>query len=337
MPGFHKDHKKLVITAFAVYVLLSVIIAVAPAVEMKNVQPLPTQPPLSEIELKGLKMFVKENCMACHTQQVRNIEMDKVWGDRPSMPSDYYYSKQRLGFWQQSASLLGSERTGPDLTNAGKRQPGKEWHLLHFYNPRIVVKESIMPAYPWLYEEKTESAIAPEDVVVPVPEPFRQNKNTKVVATDDLLHLIAYIQTLKQAPIPGASETFIPSSKQEAAPLADRKGVSANLSDGKNLYMQNCAACHQENGKGLPGAFPPLAGSPIVTDENPDFMARIILQGYDARTEFAQMPGFAASLSDKQISAIMNHERSSWDNDAPLVSPEQINRIRESVMKEPNP
>ena len=338
MPSFHKDHKKLVITAFTVYVALSAIIAVAPAIEMKNVQPLPTQPPLSEIELKGLKVFVKENCMACHTQQVRNIEMDKVWGDRPSMPSDYYYSKQRLGFWQQSASLLGSERTGPDLTNVGKRQPGKEWHLLHFYNPRIVVKESIMPSYPWLYEEKPASEVTPEDVVVAVPESFRPNKSTSVVATEDLMHLIAYIQTLKQAPIPGASGTFIPSSREKvAATPAIGDGTPVKLAEGKDLYLQNCSACHQENGKGLPGAFPPLAGSPIVNNPNPGLMARIILQGYDARTEYAQMPGFAASLSDEQISAIMNHERSSWGNEAPPVSAEQIKKIRESVMNESNP
>jgi cytochrome c oxidase cbb3-type subunit 2 len=335
MFNFHKDLNKLVITALVVYVILSLVIAGVPALQMKDVKPLPTQKELTDVELRGLNIFVKENCMACHTQQVRNIAMDKVWGDRPSMPSDYYYSKQRLSFWQQSASLLGSERTGPDLTNAGKRQPGKDWHLLHFYNPRIVVKESVMPGYPWMYEEKKESELTPEDVVVPIPSKFIRNKNKKVVATDDLLNLIAYIQTLQQAPLPENSAIgFIPSSTAEEE---EEQKPGAPLAEGKKLYAQHCAACHQENGSGLQGAFPPLAGSPIVNDKNPDFMVRVILQGYDARSEFGQMPGFASQLSDEEISAIANHERSSWGNKAPTVSEEDVRKIRESVMKELNP
>jgi cytochrome c oxidase cbb3-type subunit 2 len=334
MLSFHKNHKLLVVTSFAVYVGLSGLIAVAPALQMKDTQPLPQQQPLSDAELRGLKVFVKENCMACHTQQVRNIEMDKVWGDRPSMPSDYFFSKQRLSIWQQSASLLGSERTGPDLTNIGKRQPGREWHLLHFYNPRIVVKESVMPAYPWMFEEKADSEVRTGDVIVPLPDEFRKH-DTQMVATDELLDLIAYVQSLKQAPVPGPVEAFIPSTAEKAEPLAP--GAMPSAAEGKKLYMQNCSACHQESGKGLPGAFPPLAGSPIVNDSDPDLMTRIILQGYDARSEYAQMPGFASALSDEEIAAIMSHERASWGNDAAPISAGQVKEIRESVMKELNP
>lgn len=338
MLDFHKDHQKLVITALLVYVALSIIIAVVPARQMQAVEALPTQQALTDAELKGLHIYVKENCMACHTQQVRNIAMDEVWGERPSMPSDYFYSKQRLSGWQQSASLLGSERTGPDLTSAGSRQPGKDWHLLHFYNPRIVVKESIMPGYPWLYREKAESEVSADDVVVPVPQQFLKNPNTKIVATKEVLQLISYIQTLKQAAIPDASTVpFIESSKEK--PAGEERGAapSADLATGKKLYMQNCGACHQENGKGLAGAFPPLAGSPIVNDENPDFMVRVILQGYDARSEYGQMPGFASQLSDEAISAIVNHERTSWGNKASTVSAEDIKKIRAAVMSEQNP
>jgi cytochrome c oxidase cbb3-type subunit II len=338
MLNFHKDHQKLAITALLVYVALSIIIAVVPARQMQAIEPLPTQAALTDAELKGLHMYVEENCMACHTQQVRNIAMDEVWGERPSMPSDYFYSKQRLSGWQQSASLLGSERTGPDLTNAGKRQPGKDWHLLHFYNPRIVVKESVMPGYPWLYREKAASEITADDIVVPVPQQFLRNRNTKVVATKEVLELISYIQTLKQAEIPGASTVaFIESSKQ--TPVEEQRGAApvADLATGKKLYMQNCGACHQESGKGLAGAFPPLAGSPIVNNDDPDFMVRVILQGYDARSEYGQMPGFAGLLSDEEISAIANHERSSWGNKAGTVSADDIKKIRAAVMNEQNP
>lgn len=337
MFNFHKDHKNLVITALLGYVILSFFIAVVPAYQMQDVKPLPNQAELTDLELKGLNIFVEENCMACHTQQVRNIEMDKVWGDRPSMPSDYYYSKQRLDFWRQSPSLLGSERTGPDLTNVGKRQPGQEWHLLHFYNPRIVVKESIMPGYPWLYEEKRESDVTEKDVVVPVPSEFLKNKNKKVVATKEVLHLIAYIQALKQAPLPdNTTVNFISSTKKKTEKSSsDEEGII--LPDGEKLYMQTCAACHQQNGKGLEGAFPPLAGSPIVNDEDPDLMVRVILQGYDARSEYGQMPGFAIQLTDEEIAAIINHERTSWGNKASTISTKDVRKIRDYVMQELNP
>src|SRR5690606_4136220 len=121
MFNFHKDHRSLIVTAMLLFALLSTVVAIMPAYQMQSVKPLPDQAPLTENQIKGLNLYVSENCMACHTQQVRNIEMDNVWGERPSMPSDYYYSKKRQDVWRQSPSLLGSERTGPDLTNVGKR------------------------------------------------------------------------------------------------------------------------------------------------------------------------------------------------------------------------
>lgn len=324
MFNLHKDHRTLITISFVVFVLLSLFIAVAPAYQMQEVSPLPDQVELTESELKGLKIYISEGCVACHTQQVRNIEMDQIWGDRPSIPSDYYYSKNRMDIWRQSPSLLGSERTGPDLTNVGVRQPAAQWHLLHLYNPRSVVGESVMPAYPWLFEEKSKTQDS--DVVVPVPPQFLGYEKTKIIATQDALDLVAYLQTLKQAPMPSASNPeFIPSVRRKDSVQPDQKSI---LPDGKQLYMQTCAACHQANGQGLVGAFPPLAGSKIVNNEDPEFMIQIILQGYDARPDFAVMVGFADQLTDEEIAAIANHERSSWGNNARSITPEEVSKIR---------
>ena len=151
MINFHKDHANLVNVALLVFALLSTGIAVAPALTMQdNNAPLPDMPKMTDQERRGLSIYVAEGCIGCHTQQVRNIEMDKTWGDRPSMPSDYFYSKERPNIWQATPSLLGSERTGPDLTNVGKRQASEAWQMLHLYNPRLVVKGSVMPRYGWL-------------------------------------------------------------------------------------------------------------------------------------------------------------------------------------------
>ncbi len=332
MLDFHKNHKNLVVTALTVFAGLSIIIAVLPAFQMQDYEPLPNQPGMTPNESAGLNIYVAENCAACHTQQVRNIEMDNVWGERPSIPSDYYYSKKRLGFLRQSPSLLGSERTGPDLTSIGKRQPGKEWHLLHLYNPRIVVKESIMPSYPWLFEELDSTSVRENDVLVPVPEKYLSKKGNKVIASQEAVQLVSYLQALKQTPMPDASTVgFIPSSKINENDENETGGKGTV--NGENLYMQVCAACHQQNGQGLKGAFPPLAGSDVVNDPDYDLMVKIILQGYDARSEYGQMPGFAEQLDDAEIAAIVNHERTSWGNEGEVITEADVKRIRDFVMQ----
>lgn len=332
MLNFHKDHRSLVITSLLVFSALSFLVAVWPAYQMQETQPLPGMKDLSLQESHGLDVYVKENCMVCHTQQVRNIEMDKIWGERPSMASDYYFSKARMDVWRQSPSLLGSERTGPDLTNVGQRKPSEQWHLLHLYNPRIVMKESVMPAYKWLFEEKDPGKVTSKDIVIPVPEDFLEDKSKKIVATREALDLVKYLQSLKQSPLPGeTSPPFIPFSEKKQAASPSPSGPA--LPDGKNLYMQTCAACHQTDGNGLAGAFPPLAKSGVVTDKNPETLIRIILQGYDARTEFGVMPAFAEQLTDEEIAAIANFERSSWGNDASAISADDVKAVRENTMQ----
>ena len=334
MFDFHKNHKLLVATAFLGFAILSTVIAVIPALQMQEVKPLPGMEELNSEELKGLQVYVSENCMACHTQQVRNIEMDQVWGERPSLASDYYYSKKRMDLWRQSPSLLGSERTGPDLTEVGKRQPGKDWHLLHLYNPRIVVKESVMPSYPWLFEEKSSAMVTQKDVVVPVSAELLNNPDHKLVARPEALALVAYLQSLVQAELgQNLGPDFIPSTrkKQEPSPEAGSLGL-----DGIQLYAETCSACHQPSGDGIPGAFPSLAGSKIVNDPDPSILIQIILSGYDARPEFGAMPEFGSLLSDEEIAAIANHERSSWGNNAPPISPEQVSEIRKFIQNQNN-
>ncbi|MGM0581001.1 MAG: cbb3-type cytochrome c oxidase subunit II [Bacteroidota bacterium] len=332
MFNFHKDHKKLVITSLLVFVFLSTIIAIVPSYQMQDTEPLPQQEELSEEAIKGLKVYISEGCVACHTQQVRNIEMDKVWGSRPSMPSDYYYSKQRMNTWQQSPSLLGSERTGPDLTNIGNRQPGASWHLLHFYNPRTVVKESIMPAYTYLFEHKDEKEVNDDETTIDIPSEFLKEEGKVVVPTEKLSNLIAYMQSLKQTELPSAKD-FIPAKKQKSS-SSESSSEDDNGLDGELLYSQVCSACHQENGAGLKGAFPPLKGSEVVTKDDPELLIKIILQGYDARSDYGQMPGFATQLSDAEIAAITSHERNAWGNNATKVSEEEVKKIRDMVMEE---
>ena len=337
MLNFHKEHKNLVLTAGLVFIALSIIIAILPAFHMQETEPLPDEKPMTAEVAKGLRIYVSENCMACHTQQVRNIEMDKMWGSRPSIPSDYFYSKKRLDVWRQSPSLLGSERTGPDLTNIGKRQPSEDWHLLHLYNPRSVVSASVMPSYPWLFKEVDSNSVKEGEKVIAVPKEFFNKPGKKIVATEDALLLVEYLKALKQTDLPGGNvDNFIPALKKIQAGGKDGDKGAASL-DGANLYQQTCAACHQDNGKGIAGAFPPLAGSKIVNDKNHEMLIRIVIQGYDARPDYGVMPPFGDQLTDAEIAAITTHERSSWGNDAPAVTEDDVKKIREFIHSELNP
>jgi len=326
---FFNNHKKLFTTAFLFFAVLTVLVAVMPAINnQQNNKPLPNAVPLSADAIKGKDIFIANGCVSCHTQQVRNIDMDKMWGDRPSIAADYT-DMHRTDFWRNTATLMGTERTGPDLTNIGNRQPSKDWHLVHLYNPRIVVKESIMPAYPWLFIIKQKPSKS--DVVVNVPAAYLNGDTGKIVATRDAMYLLAYLQSLKQTKLPDG--TVAPDflyKRIEQKTAGNNKTIEP---DGASIYTANCQSCHQSNGEGLPGAFPPLKGSPVVMGENMELYIDIIMHGYDARANFGVMPpvGTNANFTEQDVAALINFERSNWGNNGKKVTPEEVKKILDVV------
>ncbi|CAN5468695.1 cbb3-type cytochrome c oxidase subunit II [soil metagenome] len=328
---FFNNHKKLFRTAFLFFAGLTVLVAILPALNnQNNNRPLPGSAPLSADAVKGKNVYIANGCVACHTQQVRNVDMDKVWAPRPGLAADYA-DMHRTDFWRNTATLMGTERTGPDLTDIGNRQPSKDWNLVHLFNPRIVVKESIMPAYSWLFEIKNTPSKG--DVIVNVPAKYLKGDTGKVVATKEALQLVAYLLSLKQTKLPDGTATPGFLYKKEDKQAAG--GTASKELNGVALYTANCQSCHQENGEGLPGAFPPLKGSKVVTDDNPELMVNIIMNGYSGREKegFGPMPavGTMNNLSAEEISAIMNHEKSTWGNNSKKVSPEEIEKLMEAV------
>ncbi len=323
---FFNDHKKLFLAAFSLFIVLTLFVAIFPAIEnQENNQPLPNYKPLTASELRGKNSFVSNGCVACHTQQVRNVEMDKIWGERPGIAADYA-GVERPDFWRNSATLMGTERTGPDLTNVGKRQPSMAWNLLHLYQPRAVVPTSVMPSYKWLFELKEK--LEEDDVEVIVPSEFLQGEQRKIVASQEALDLVAYLQSLKQLSLPTGevADDFL--YKKEISEEST-SGLSLSMPDGELLYTSNCASCHQANGEGLKGAFPPLKGSSIVLGDDIELFVNIIMLGYDARPEYAVMSAVGTNndLSPEEVTAIINHERTSWGNDASKVTVEEVKQI----------
>lgn len=323
------NHKKLFRAAALFFIGLTILVAIIPAINnQENNAPLPDAMPLSQEAIKGKNIYIANGCVACHTQQVRNIDMDKIWGERPSIAADYADIK-RTDVWRNTATLMGTERTGPDLTNIGTRQPSIDWNLVHLYNPRIVVKESIMPAYPWMFTVKKEAAKG--DVVVNVPAEYLGGKQGKLVANKEAIYLVAYLQSLKQVKLPDGS--IAPEFLYKKDEKKEAGSTQITELNGATLYTANCQSCHQQNGEGLKGAFPPLKGSKIVLDDNPEIMIDIIMNGYSGRAAegFGVMPaiGTINNLTAEEITAIINHEKTSWGNDAIKITADEVNKIIE--------
>lgn len=322
------DHKRLYPIAGILFAFLTYIVAIMPAFQNQEYNaPLPGTKPLSGDAKAGKLIYISEGCVGCHSQQVRNIEMDKIFGSRPGMASDYA-NIGRTSIWQNTATLMGTERTGPDLTDVGNRQSSKDWNLMHLYNPRTVVSQSIMPSYKWLFEIKKNPSKS--DVIVNVPPQYMYGKTGKVVAKKEALQLVAYILSLKQAPLPEGSK---PLEFLYKRPKANTAGGSAPQFDGKALYAANCQACHQENGEGLKGSFPSLRGSSVVTGDNLELYVDIIMNGYNARPEYGEMAAVGTNMefTEHEVAAIINYERSSWGNTGKKVTPEEVKKIMDFI------
>ena len=113
------------------------------------------------------------------------------------------------------------------------------------------------------------------------------------------------------------------SSLHRAAPSDDDVGR------GQALYATYCAACHQANGDGVPGQFPPLKGSSAVNRPDATKHIDVVLSGLQGArvsgvTYTNPMPPFSATLNDADIAAIVNYERGAWGNHGLLVTPAQV-------------
>ncbi len=107
--------------------------------------------PYSAVELTGRDIYMRESCGVCHTQHIRPLVAEVQRYGQYSRAGEFVYDRPFL--W-------GSKRTGPDLQRVGGKF-SDEWHRIHLLDPRAVVPNSIMPAYPWLAKH---AANANEDI-----------------------------------------------------------------------------------------------------------------------------------------------------------------------------
>jgi cytochrome c oxidase cbb3-type subunit II len=183
--GLHTDHRAIVAVAIIVFFALTLVMAVLPALREQAI-PAPASAPQRGGEAeRGRQVYMREGCGFCHTQFVRDLPMDRPFG-RPSRAADYAL---------EDPPMLGTQRTGPDLADVGTRQPSEAWHLIHLYDPRVVVPQSVMPAYRWYFVEKDQAG--PGDVVAPVPAGLAP-RGKVIVAGPDAKALVSYLSSLRQ-------------------------------------------------------------------------------------------------------------------------------------------
>ena len=150
-------HEKVETNNFLMIVLILLVIAVGGLVEIvplffqKNlIEPVAGLNPYEPLRLHGRDIYVREGCYNCHSQMIRPFRAETLRYGSYSVAGEFVYDHPFQ--W-------GSKRTGPDLHRVGGKY-SDDWHRIHLINPRDVVPESNMPAYPWL--EKT--LIDPTDV-----------------------------------------------------------------------------------------------------------------------------------------------------------------------------
>jgi len=116
--------------------------------QKSTTEPVAGVKPYSPLRLAGRDVYIREGCYNCHSQMIRPFRAETERYGHYSVAGEFVYDHPFQ--W-------GSKRTGPDLHRVGGRY-SDEWHRLHFRNPRDVVPESNMPAYPWLAETPADAA-----------------------------------------------------------------------------------------------------------------------------------------------------------------------------------
>lgn len=159
----------LLVLSFLV-VIIGGLVQIVPLFYLDNtIEKVDGMRPYSPLELAGRNIYVREGCYVCHSQMIRALrdEVDRYGHYSLAAESMYDHPFQ----W-------GSKRTGPDLARVGGRY-SDDWHVAHMHNPRDLVPESVMPAYPWL-------AATPLDTSTML-EVMQANREAGVPYTDEMM------------------------------------------------------------------------------------------------------------------------------------------------------
>ncbi|HEY9032638.1 MAG TPA: cytochrome-c oxidase, cbb3-type subunit II [Pseudomonadales bacterium] len=196
------NHDKIEKNIGLMMILITVVISLGALAEIvplfflkETTTPVVGLKPLNAVQLEGRDIYIREGCHVCHSQMVRPLRAETERYGHYSVAGEHVY---------EHPFLWGSKRTGPDLARVGGRY-SDDWHKLHLYNPRDVVPESNMPAYPWLFENTVDGSItgrkmaALRKVGVPYTDEDIAGAQAAVDGVMEIDALISYLQQLGTA------------------------------------------------------------------------------------------------------------------------------------------
>jgi cytochrome c oxidase cbb3-type subunit I/II len=213
-------HRKIERRPVQMLVLSLVLVAIGGIIEIvptmiveSNIPTIAAVKPYSPLELEGRDIYIREGCYNCHSQMIRPFRGETARYGEYSKAGEFVYDHPFL--W-------GSKRTGPDLAREGsdKLRKSNAWHYFHMLDPQEVSPGSIMPAYPWLFEDELDVSLIEKKIAamrtlgVPYPENYESialedlNKQAQQITDDlakeklevapnmEIIALIAYLQKL---------------------------------------------------------------------------------------------------------------------------------------------
>ena len=220
-------HARIETNNFLMIVLITLVVAVGGLVEIvplffqkSTTQPIEGLKPYSALQLAGRDVYVSEGCYNCHSQMIRPFQAETLRYGPYSVAGEFVYDRPFQ--W-------GSKRTGPDLHRVGGRY-SDEWHRIHLTNPRDLVPESNMPAYPWLLTKMVDETQLPKrmEVLRTLGAPYTDEEIAgsveAVKGKTEMEAVIAYLQVLGIHRSPSR-----PAAAAEVQPLADTDTAVAQV------------------------------------------------------------------------------------------------------------
>jgi cytochrome c oxidase cbb3-type subunit 2 len=235
--------KSLVFGSVLVLAAVVLVVVVLPYITTSDA-PSQILRPRTDDEAAGRKIYIANGCVYCHTQSIRSID----WGlgaERIAQAGDYA---------EDVPILLGSARTGPDLSQEGGEHPD-DWHEAHFRNPRYTRPNSIMPAFEFLGDKKISLLI----------------RYVQSLGFKDADHRMARQELWKE----GATHAYESGPEDNVLWLSDNipqgwrevpdpyPTSDAGLARGHKIYQENCMGCHSPIGDGMGPAQPYIYPPPL--------------------------------------------------------------------------
>jgi cytochrome c oxidase cbb3-type subunit 2 len=193
------SHESIETNNFLMIVLILIVLLFGGLVEIvplffqkSTTEPIKGIQPYTALQLAGRDIYTREGCYNCHSQMIRPFRAETLRYGHYSVAGESVYDHPFQ--W-------GSKRTGPDLARVGAKY-SDEWHRIHLTNPRDVVPESNMPAYPWLSKNMVDAEVMPahmsglRKVGVPYTDEQIAKSTEDVKGKTELEAVIAYLQVL---------------------------------------------------------------------------------------------------------------------------------------------